>query len=148
MMKHIQLFENYTDDELRNLIGDLRGVGHSNMIFNVDMSRAAVDHKVERDECENWVSENDPNVQVTRVDGHIINNNSPDDIDLKVNLSNGDKFEFVLKSPGGFWDSFGEIKIITSKGKEINKGTGKSIYNYPGGWILSALTLYDELTPR
>jgi len=144
-MKHIKIFEDYTDDELRDLIGDLKGVGHSNIIFNVDLSRAAGDKNEIKGEGEDWESENDPRVYAARIDGHIINKNSPEDIYLKVNLSNGDKFEFVVKSPGGFWGDLGSIKIITSQGKTINTDVGEEIYNYPGGWILSALHLYDEL---
>lgn len=145
-MKHIRIFEDYTDDELRDLMGDLKGVGHSNMIFNVDLSRAAGDKKEIKEECENWESEKNPGVHVARIDGHIINKNSPEDIDLKVNLSNGDRFEFVIQSRGGsFWDDLSFIKITTSQGKEINKEIPGAIYDYPGGWILSALHFYDEL---
>ena len=35
-MKHIKIYEDYTDDELSDLIGDLRGVGHHKVDFNIE----------------------------------------------------------------------------------------------------------------
>ena len=55
-MKHIQLFEDYTDDELRDLIGDLRGVGHHKVDFDVTFDDYPDTEETERDEAESWTS--------------------------------------------------------------------------------------------
>jgi hypothetical protein len=140
------LKESYSEEELRDLMGDLKGVGHSNLIFNVDLSKSWGNPKVEKDECENWVSEENPGVHVVRVEGHIINKNDPEDIQLNLDLSNGDKFEFEFKNTGNnsFNRYLGHITIFTG-GKEIKETVGDEMFEYPGGWILSALSLYDKL---
>ena len=145
-MKHIKLFEDYSEEELRGLMGDLKGVGHSNIIFNVDLSKAEGDLKVERDQCENWVSSRNPGVHVIRIEGHIINKNAPEDINLKVTLSNGDKFEFDFKDggSGSLYKYLGQITIFTG-GKEIKDTVEDEMFEYDGGWILSTLKLYDDL---
>lgn len=148
-MKHIKLFEDYSEEELRGLMGDLKGVGHSNLIFNVDLSRSGLDPKVERDQCENWVSEKNPEVHVTKVDGHIINRNEPEDINLKVTLSNGDHFEFEFRDlgSGSVYKYLGKMSIST-KNKEIRETVEDEMFEYGGEWCLSALILYDELISR
>ena len=35
-MRHIKIYEDYTDDELSDLIGDLRGVGHHKVDFDIN----------------------------------------------------------------------------------------------------------------
>ena len=146
MKAKLGLKESYSEEELMDLMGDLRGVGHSNIIFNVDMSKAEGDHKVERDQCENWVSYRNPGVHVIRIEGHIINKNAPEDINLKVTLSNGDKFEFEFKDSGNnaFERYLGQITIFTG-GKEIKETVEDEMFEYDGGWILSTLKLYDDL---
>jgi hypothetical protein len=146
-MKHIKLFEDYSEEELRGLMGDLKGVGHSNIIFNVDLSKCEGDHKVERDQCENWVSEKNPGVHVTKAEGHIINEGVPEDIELKMTLSNGDKFEFDFKDFGSgsmLYKYLGHMTIFTG-GKEIKDTVEDEMFEYDGGWILSTLKLYDDL---
>jgi hypothetical protein len=145
-MKHIRLFEEYSDSDLKDLMGDLRGVGHSNVVFKVDLSKAEGDHQVEKDECENWVSRKNPDLHVVRVEGSIINKNSPEDINLKVTLSNGDKFEFEFRDTGNnaFERYLGHMTIFTG-GKEIKDTVEDEMFEYDGGWILSALKLYDDL---
>ena len=140
------LKESYSDEELTDLMGDLRGVGHSNIIFKVDLSKAEGDLKVERDQCENWVSSRNPGVHVVRIEGHIINKNAPEDINLKATLSNGDKFEFDFKDrgSGSLYKYLGQITIFTG-GKEIKETVEDEMFEYDGGWILSALKLYDDL---
>jgi hypothetical protein len=140
------LKESYSEEELMDLMGDLRGVGHSNVIFNVDMSKAEGDHKVEKDQCENWVSYRNPGVHVVRIEGHIINKNAPEDINLKVTLSNGDKFEFEFRDSGSnaFEKYLGHMTIFTG-GKEIKETVEDEMFEYDGGWILSTLKLYDDL---
>jgi hypothetical protein len=145
-MKHIKLFEDYSDEEVKDLMGDLKGVGHSNVVFKVDLSKAQGDHQVEKDECENWVSYRNPGVHVVRVEGHIINKNDPEDIELKMVLSNGDKIKFDFRDFGhsSTYKYLGHITIFTG-GKEIKETVGDEMFEYPGGWILSALSLYDKL---
>ena len=149
MKAKLGLRESYSEEELMDLMGDLRGVGHSNVVFKVDLSKAQGDHQVEKDECENWVSYRNPGVHVVRIEGHIINRNAPEDINLKATLSNGDKFEFEFKDSGNnaFERYQGHITIFT-RGKEIKETVEDEMFEYDGGWILSTLKLYDELTPR
>jgi len=35
-MKHIKLYEDYTDDEIRDLVGDLQNVGLSRVPLDID----------------------------------------------------------------------------------------------------------------
>jgi hypothetical protein len=145
-MKHIKLFEEYSDEELKDLMGDLKGVGHSNIIFNVDLSKSWGNPKVEKDECENWVSRKNPDVHVVRAEGRIANKDVPEDIELKMTLSNGDKFEFDFKDFGsGSKENYLGHMTVFTKGKEIKETVDGVMFEYSGGWILSALELYDEL---
>ena len=148
-MKHIKLFEDYSDEELKDLMGDLKGVGHSNLIFNVDLSKSEGNNEKIKQECEDWTSEVNPGVHVTKAEGHIINKNDPEDIYLNLELSNGDKIEFKFNDFGSSNTIryLGRISILT-KGKEIADFVEDEMFEYPGGWILSALTLYDELIKR
>jgi hypothetical protein len=34
-MKHIKIYEDYTDEEIRGLVGDLQGIGHHKVDFDV-----------------------------------------------------------------------------------------------------------------
>ena len=140
------LKESYSDEELSDLMGDLRGVGHSNVVFKVDLSKAEGDHQVEKDQCENWVSYRNPGVHVIRIEGHIINKNAPEDINLKVTLSNKDHFEFEFRDSGNnaFERYLGHMTIFT-RGKEIKETVEDEMFEYDGGWILSTLKLYDDL---
>jgi len=140
------LKESYSEEELRDLMGDLKGVGHSNLIFKVDLSKAIENERGMKEECENWTSEVNPGVHVVRAEGHIINKNDPEDIQLNLDLSNGDKIKFDFRDFGhsSTYKYLGHITIFT-KGEEIRETVEDEMFEYPGGWILSALSLYDKL---
>ena len=42
-MKHIKIYEEYTDDELRDLMGDLSSVGHHKVQFDVELHLVVTD---------------------------------------------------------------------------------------------------------
>ena len=57
-MRHIKIYENYSDDELKDLLGDMRSVGQSRVNLDIDYGpfkgMGEKDKKGERDVVDHW----------------------------------------------------------------------------------------------
>ena len=57
-MRHIKIYENYSDDELADLLGDMRSVGQSRVNLDIDYGpfkgMGEKDKKEEKDVVDNW----------------------------------------------------------------------------------------------
>ena len=60
-MRHIKIYEDYSDDELKDLLGDMRSVGQSRVNLDIDYGPYHVmgekEKEGERNIAENWSSE-------------------------------------------------------------------------------------------
>ena len=115
-MKHIKIYEEYTDDEIKSLIGDLHSVGHHKLEFDV---KEHPDSKYpgwvegEKEAAENWTSKYNNKVFLTKVSGEMSNLDS-EDVDLR--FSNGDKANFTVRHDS---DS-GDKVLLTLNGSEYD----------------------------
>lgn len=127
-MKHIKIFEDYSDEELGDLIGDLRGIGHHDLKFDV-VSQSY--YRSEREKEENFARNYKGGVGIISVEGSL---GGVFLVNLHIVLSNGD--EITLKVP--MYEGHGEPEMrITGNGLDPNKnyenlffrfGNNKSTY--------------------
>lgn len=144
-MKHIKLFEDYTDDELRDLIGDLRGVGHHKVNFDITFDDYPDTEERERKEAESWTSKTNPKIFLTSVEGTI----AEETTDLDFVFSNGDLANLDFYSMVGPWNP----NLSTRKDRGIFTLNNKTYNVYDkylelleyGSVIRAALQIYDEI---
>ena len=91
-MRHIKIYENYSDDELEGLLGDMRSVGQSRVNLDIDYGpfkgMGEKDKKEEKDVVDNW-SFNAPAGKIEVKSGSI--KFSPEkEGEVILNMTNGD----------------------------------------------------------
>jgi hypothetical protein len=91
-MRHIQIYEDYSDDELKDLLGDMRSVGQSRVNLDIDYGpfkgMGEKDKKEEKDVVDNW-SFNAPAGKIEVKSGSI--KFSPEkEGEVILNMTNGD----------------------------------------------------------
>jgi hypothetical protein len=147
-MKHIKLFEDYTDEELRDPIGDLRGVGHHKVDFSVEFKDYPETEEDEKKITDEWTSKYDPKVFLTSVSGKI----GEEVTDLDFKFSNGDKANldvYYMTGPLINQYKYGYSKdhaILTLNGRGYNIPMDKYMENLEYGSVVrAALEIYDEI---
>jgi hypothetical protein len=143
-MKHIKLFEDYTDEELRDLIGDLRGVGHHKVDFSVEFKDYPETEEDEKKITDEWTSKYDPKVFLTSVSGEI----GEEVVDLDFKFSNGDKVNLDVYYTTGP-HNYGYSKdhaIFTLNGREYNIPMDKYMEHLEYGSVVkAAMEIYDSI---
>lgn len=143
-MRHIKLYEDYTDDELSDLIGDLRGVGHHKVDFDVEFDDYPETERNEKKVADSWASTFDPRIFLTGVEGTI----GEETVDLDLSFSNGDRANLDVYSMVGP-HSFGISKdhvIFTLNGREHNIPVDKYMDHLEYGSVVkAAMEIYDNL---
>jgi hypothetical protein len=91
-MRHIKIYEDYSDDELKDLLGDMRSVGQSRVNLDIDYGpfkgMGEKDKKEEKDVVDNW-SFNAPAGKIEVKSGSI--KFSPEkEGEVILNMTNGD----------------------------------------------------------
>jgi len=91
-MRHIKIYENYSDEELKDLLGDMRSVGQSRVDLDIDygpyVGMGEKDKKEEKDVVNNW-SFNAPAGKIEVKSGSI--KFSPEkEGTVILNMTNGD----------------------------------------------------------
>jgi hypothetical protein len=138
-MKHIKLFEDYSDEELGDLIGDLRGIGHHDLKFNV---RSDAMYKKERDREEEFSRNYKGDVALLSVDGEM---GSHFLADLHLVLSNGVKIDLTIPTYAG-WGS--PELLITGDGFDGNTNYANQFFKYGPQEVTyteSLMKFYNEL---
>ena len=146
-MKHIQLFEDYSDEELRDLIGDLRGVGHHKVDFDVTFDDYLSDETAEseRNASESWTSKTNSKIFLTSVEGTI----AEETTDLDFVFSNGDLANLDYYYMVGPWNpniGIGKdrgIFTLNNKTYDVYEKYLELLEN--GSVIKAALDIYDGI---
>ena len=143
-MKHIKIYEDYTDDELSDLIGDLRGVGHHKGDFDVEFKDYPETEGDEKKITDEWTSKYDPKVFLTSVSGEI----GEEVTDLDFKFSNGDKVNldvYYMVGPHNYGTSK-DHAIFTLNGREYNIPVDKYMEHLEYGSVVkAAMEIYDSI---
>ena len=98
-MRHIKIYEDYSDDELKDLIGDLRSVGHSRVPMDIDYGpfwgMGNKEKERERDVVDSW------NFGDVKVKSGSIKVSPDRDVKVILNFTNGDVVEMEVEYRGG-----------------------------------------------
>ena len=132
-MRHIQIYEDYSDDELKDLLGDMRSVGQSRVNLDIDYGpfkgMGEKDKKEEKDVVDNW-SFNAPAGKIEVKSGSI--KFSPEkEGEVILNMTNGD----VIRMK----DQKGEDPLFSVNNKPIIDQ--EFVEEYP--YTLAALSRYE-----
>lgn len=106
-MKHIKIFEDYSEEELGDLIGDLRGIGHQDLIFNLNSDIFFKSYA--EDEKKFAESYKKDGIRIISIDGDLRNNFHAK---FDILLSNGDKIQLEIPK-------YGNDKKLFIKGKGL-----------------------------
>jgi hypothetical protein len=143
-MRHIKLYEDYTDDELSDLIGDLRGVGHHKVDFDVEFKDYPETERNEKKVADSWASTFDPRIFLTGVEGTI----GEETVDLDLSFSNGDKANldvYYMIGPHNYGTSNDHV-ILTLNGREYNIPVDKYLEHLEYGSVVkAAMEIYDSI---
>jgi hypothetical protein len=143
-MRHIKIYEDYTDDELSDLIGDLRGVGHHKVDFDVEFKDYPETEGDEKKITDEWTSKYDPKVFLTSVSGEI----GEEVTDLDFKFSNGDKVNldvYYMVGPHNYGTSKDHV-ILTLNGREYNIPVDKYMEHLEYGSVVkAAMEIYDSI---
>ena len=141
-MKHIKIFEvyRYSDKELGDLIGDLRGIGHHDLKFNVRFDSGYRNERIREEEfARNYRGD----IALLSVEGemgtHFL-------VNLHLVLSNGDEISLKVPMYEG-WGGEPELRI-TGKGLDGNKNWANQFFKngpHEVTHIESLLKFYNEL---
>jgi hypothetical protein len=147
-MKHIKIYEEYTDDEIKDLIGDLDKVGHHKVDFNVEFKDYPETEEDEKKITDGWTPKYSPKVFLTSVSGEI----GEEVIDLDFKFSNGDKANldvYYMTGPLINQYKYGYSKdhaILTLNGRKYNIPMDKYMEHLEYGSVIkAALDIYDEI---
>ena len=147
LKKKLGLDESYSDDEIRDLMGDLRGVGHHKVDFDVQFKDYQETEGDEKGVAESWTSTVDPRVFLVRVEGEI----GEETVNLDLVFSNGDKANLDVYYMTGPHD-YGYSKdhsILTLNGRKHIIPIEKYMdYLEYGSVVRSALEIYDEIKKK
>jgi len=144
-MKHLKLYEDYSDDEIKDLMGDLHSVGYSPLVFKLyfpEDSSGQGHQKKEEEYAENWKSEIDPKRHIVKVEGALADETDHDWVD--VTLNNGDFIEYSYQFDRRWGDSESKFKI---NGKEYPEYAGEihdGIVDSGKGYLEQMLACYDK----
>ena len=143
-MKHIKIYEDYTDEELSDLIVDLRGVGHHKVDFNIEFKDYPETEEDEKKISDEWTSKYDPKVFLTSVSGEI----GEEVVDLDFKFSNGDKVNldvYYMTGPHNYGYSK-DHAIFTLNGREYNIPMDKYMEHLEYGSVVkAAMEIYDNI---
>ena len=148
-MKHIKIYEEYTDDELRDLMGDLSSVGHHKVQFDVVIPDYPETKETEIKRAEAWTSKVYPKVFLTKVEGTI----GEEHIDLEFYFSNGKRAEFSSYYELGPFPSISssfdtDYAYFTINGRKYDVKE-KFFGDLESGSVIgSCLSLYDEIAAK
>jgi hypothetical protein len=143
-MKHIQLFEDYSEEELRDLIGDLRGVGHHKVDFDITFDDYPETEETERNAAESWTSKTNPKIFLIVVEGTI----AEETTDLDFVFSNGDLANLDYYYAVGPWSpsSFNKDRGIFTLNSKMYKVYEKYLELLENGSVVkAAMEIYDEI---
>jgi hypothetical protein len=144
-MKHLKLYEDYSDEEIRNLIGNLHSVGQHELDPDVLISSESPETEREGIEyAESWRSRVNPNVFLTKIKGSI----KEEHIDLEFYLSDGRKMKFSSLYEVGPHSSFDRdyaYFMFDWNGKKYDVKDKFFTYMQDESTIKSCLDIYDEL---
>ena len=143
-MKHIKIYEEYSDDEIRDLMGDLRGVGHHKVDFDVQFKDYPETEEDEKKIADGWTSTVDPKVFLVSVEGEI----GEETVNLDLVFSNGDKanLDVYYKTGPHNYGYSRDHSVLTLNGREHIIPIEKHMdYLEYGSVVRSALEIYDEI---
>jgi hypothetical protein len=137
-MRHIKIYEDYTDEELKNLVGDLHGIGVSPLQFELYFSEDPDSQKQSRKEedyAKKWTSELNK-VYVSKVEGQIMDG---DHEWIEVTMSNGDFVEYYQ------FDRYSETKVKID-GREFPEYAEKMVnVGWNGkGYLQNLMEIYND----
>ncbi len=119
-MKHIKIFEDYSDDELNDLLGDMRSVGQSTIPLDIDygpfVGMGEKDKKQEIDVVDPW-SFKTPEGEI-RVKSGSIKFSPQKEGDVVLNMTNGDVVRMKDKQGDDLFFYVNGNLIINSEGGE------------------------------
>ena len=147
LKRKLGLDESYSDDEIRDLIGDLRGVGHHKVDFNVEFKDYPETEEDEKKIADGWTSTVDPKVFLVSVEGEI----GEETVNLDLVFSNGDKANldvYYMTGPHNYGYSK-DHSILTLNGRKHIIPIEKYMdYLEYGSVVRSALEIYDEIKKK
>ena len=140
-MKHLKIYEDYTDDELKGLMGDLHGVGHSPLKFELYFQEDPGSQKQAREEenyAKTWASRLNKS-HLVKVEGQIEGENDW----IEATLSNGDFVEYNYNFDRRWGTSETKVKI---DGRELPEYAEKMVnVGWNGkGYLENMMEIYDD----
>ena len=140
-MKHLKIYEDYTDDELKGLMGDLHGVGHSPLKFELYFQEDPDSQKQAKEEenyAKTWNSKLNKS-HLVKVEGQIEGENDW----IEATLSNGDFVEYNYNFDRRWGTSETKVKI---DGRELPEYAEKMVnVGWNGkGYLENMMEIYDD----
>ena len=146
-MKHIRIFEEYTDEDLDSLMKDLYGIGHNVVevdIDHIDYPEVAED---EAKQAEFWKSKSSPGIYLKSVSGEI----GEEYTDLDFVFSNGDRsnlYFYYLLGPTTKSFTNKDEGIFTLNGKKYDVKEKYLELIESGSIVRACLDLYDGIKSK
>ena len=139
-MRHIKLFEDYTEEDLDDLMKDLYGIGISNVEVDIDHIDYPEKAAEEERQAEFWKPKFTRGVGLKSVSGEIKEN----EVDLEFSFSNGDNagLYVVIHTPNVYSRNTSDF-IINGKRYDAYDKYMELLEN--GSVIKAALDLYDGI---
>ena len=140
-MRHIKIYEDYSDDELKDLLGDMRSVGQSRVNLDIDYGpyhgMGEKEKEGERNIADNWSFEI-PGGEDVRVKSGSIKVSPKKITRVVLNMTNGDVLELETDNKVLRTESFsinGEFPDPLQKSSWVMEDPG---------YIVDALTRYEH----
>jgi hypothetical protein len=143
-MKHIKIYEDYTDEEIRDLVGDLQGIGHHKVDFDVSFEDYPEAEEYEKRISDGWTSKSGTKIFLSSVSGEI----GEEVIDLEFKFSNGDKANldvYYMVGPHGYGNSKDHV-IFTLNGRKHDIPVDTYLEHLEDGSVVKAsMEIYDSI---
>jgi hypothetical protein len=141
-MKHIKIYEEYSDDEIKGLMGDLDKVGHYKIPFVIEAPMSEKQKETEEKAVEMW-SFKDPAGDLKIKSGKLVSP-SQGKVILSLEITNGDKVVLVKDLGGFIFGVNGEYPVQLQGDRTFYFGTSFYPRDYTYSYVLDALERYSK----
>lgn len=141
-MKHIKIYEEYTDDEIKGLIGDLDKVGHYKIPFVIEAPMSEKQKDTEEKAVEMW-SFKDPAGDLKIKSGKLVSP-SQGRVILSLEITNGDKVVLVKELGGFIFSVNGGYPDQLQGDRTFYSGSSFYPRDYTYSYVLDALERYSK----
>ena len=146
-MKHIKIYEEYSEEDLDSLMKDLYGIGHNVVEVDIDHIDYPELAEEEAKQAEFWKSKSSPGTYLKKVSGEI----SEETTELDFDFSNGDKANlyFYYQSGPGHKGSENKDEGVFTLNDRYYEVKEKYLELLESGSVVKAcLDLYDGIKSK